>query len=140
MWTSRSWLNVLRHSLSDKDVNNETAWCSVCGPTRIRQLPIKPSGYVGWQCYTAYLEGCRRATARNQKGKHGLTLEESREYIEKHGPCHICGRSKDLNVDHDHATGKIRGVLCNTCNMGLGCLGDNMDGLRKAAHYLKGIK
>jgi hypothetical protein len=55
--------------------------------------------------------------------------------------CEICGDVGQA-VDHDHATGEIRGVLCHACNQGLGKFEDNPDLLIQAAHYLttKGAK
>ena len=58
--------------------------------------------------------------------------------------CEICGdagsiiggRMADLNVDHCHVTGKIRGALCTRCNMGLGAFKDKPTLLRKAADYI----
>ena len=57
--------------------------------------------------------------------------------------CEICNR-KFLNngrlkacLDHDHITGKIRGLLCNNCNSGLGFFGDSQERLIKAKEYLK---
>jgi hypothetical protein len=41
------------------------------------------------------------------------------------------------HLDHDHATGKFRGWLCNRCNLGIGALGDTIDGLQRAIDYLK---
>jgi hypothetical protein len=53
--------------------------------------------------------------------------------------CAICTRTGvDLVVDHDHTTGTIRGLLCNTCNTGLGKLGDSIETLRRAVKYLGG--
>lgn len=54
------------------------------------------------------------------------------------GPCQICGRpSTPLHCDHDKATGLVRGWLCNSCNLGLGKLGDTAESLRRALAYLE---
>lgn len=58
--------------------------------------------------------------------------------------CAICqtdkptGRWKVFAVDHCHTTGKVRGLLCNECNRGMGLLKDSPDLLQKALNYLKG--
>jgi hypothetical protein len=54
------------------------------------------------------------------------------------GVCLICGRDNPEHVDHDHETGKVRGILCFTCNVGLGNYGDDVTRLRNAADYLEG--
>ena len=55
--------------------------------------------------------------------------------------CAICRKdlefpSKTFHVDHDHATGRVRGVLCSSCNRGIGYLQENPEILRRAAEYL----
>jgi len=65
------------------------------------------------------------------------------EYIDllafQNGRCAICGRppkNRRLNVDHDHRTGEVRGLLCHRCNRGLVWFGDDPGFLRWAAEYL----
>ena len=53
--------------------------------------------------------------------------------------CKLCGKSRQLAVDHDHATGYVRGLLCAQCNTGIGHLGDNVEGLERAIAYLRGV-
>ena len=72
-----------------------------------------------------------------------LTIEEfDRMLIAQSGRCLICGWGMTaLNepcVDHDHETGRIRGLLCATCNGGLGQFFDSVELLAKAIEYLKG--
>lgn len=51
--------------------------------------------------------------------------------------CEICEMAKPLVVDHDHKTGRIRGVLCSTCNQALGMFDDNQNYLQQAIAYLQ---
>ena len=73
-------------------------------------------------------------------GDMDITLEEYKKYPQE---CNICGSKEEgrgfkMNVDHDHKTGKVRGLLCNSCNRGLGLLGE--DNLEKAILYLNQSK
>lgn len=56
--------------------------------------------------------------------------------IEATKECTICGSDSDLVVDHDHKKNKIRGMLCNRCNQGLGQFRDDPDLLEFARIYL----
>ena len=80
------------------------------------------------------------------KRTYGITSEDYDEmYSEQEGCCLICGiHQSELKsrfcVDHDHDTGKVRGLLCNGCNNGIGKLKDNYDLLYRAADYLRSAK
>lgn len=69
---------------------------------------------------------------------YGVSPEDVAEMRERQGgACAICGRTDlRLNVDHDHATGEIRGLLCDPCNRGIGQLGDDPERLLRAVAYL----
>jgi hypothetical protein len=72
--------------------------------------------------------------------KYGITLTEYDQMLHRQdGGCAVCGRKPNeisLHVDHDHATGRIRGLLCFRCNNALGDLGDSEDRLNSAAAYV----
>jgi hypothetical protein len=77
---------------------------------------------------------------------YGLTIEQYKEMlINQDYKCAICGDAADgkgaklrnLCVDHCHTTGKIRGLLCNKCNSGLGQFRDNPGFMLNAIQYLK---
>lgn len=81
---------------------------------------------------------------------YGITLKQYLKMFEKQkGLCLICllpedsidsrsGKIKNLSVDHCHQTGKIRGLLCASCNHTLGFAKDNIVTFERAIAYLKG--
>lgn len=78
------------------------------------------------------------------KHRYNITPEDyERMYEEQGGVCAICGGpqasdKKRFDIDHDHTTGEVRGLLCNNCNRGLGHLQDSVPLLKKAVEYLSG--
>lgn len=75
------------------------------------------------------------------KRRYGITLEEyEKMFAEQDGKCAICKgvcpTGRNLAVDHDHDTGKVRGLLCSRCNQGIGQL-RNIAILQSAITYLK---
>ncbi len=71
----------------------------------------------------------------------GLPLTDRDALLEKQKhKCAICGDDKKLCIDHDHGTGKVRGLLCTDCNLSLGRFKDNIDILSKAITYLRNGK
>lgn len=76
------------------------------------------------------------------KREYGITLEQyDKLFKAQNGVCIICGGvnndGRKLFVDHDHNTGKIRGLLCYQCNLMLGNARDNLSILKSAVNYLK---
>ena len=67
--------------------------------------------------------------------KFNLTKEDY-ENRKKKG-CEICGSLISLCLDHNHKTGKFRGILCLNCNLSLGKFGDNLEGIERVVSYLK---
>lgn len=110
-------------------------------------------------CHKKLSESCRKRRRKinsehtklmgrkaNLKRFHGMTIEEyDALYQQQKGVCAICGRKetsknqwgvKRLAVDHDHKTGRIRGLLCERCNQGIGKLREDVGILLKAIEYL----
>jgi hypothetical protein len=122
----------------------------------------QPDGFQGW-CKTCKQTAQRAEYAANPekyreralKHSHGITYAEYEEMLTAQGGgCAICGRQDSrskldpnkpakhlsiakLHVDHDYNTGEIRGLLCGTCNRGLGSFHDDTDLLEKAVAYLR---
>lgn len=92
-------------------------------------------------------EKLAKERARHLKEAYGITPEEfDRMYEAQHGLCAICGKPEThktprgfvykMSVDHDHNTGKVRALLCRSCNSGIGKLGDSSELAFRAALYL----
>lgn len=77
------------------------------------------------------------------KHKFGITSEDYNAMFNlQSGCCKICKRhqnelNKKLHVDHCHSSGKVRGLLCKTCNVAIGLLRDDSRVLLEAAAYLR---
>jgi hypothetical protein len=76
----------------------------------------------------------KKARCLHLQRYYGITLNQFEELLEKQDNCcAICGVNEDsaprkrLSVDHCHDTGKIRGLLCDRCNLALGMLGDGVN-------------
>jgi hypothetical protein len=75
------------------------------------------------------------------KRKYGITPEEKAAMVLSQGGCGICKTDapgpSDWHVDHCHNTGRVRGILCNRCNLMLGHARDNTTTLSAAIDYLQ---
>lgn len=91
--------------------------------------------------------GQKKTRNKKLKSKYGITeTDYNAMLLEQKGVCAICGQvetricadgSSHLSVDHNHSTGKVRGLLCNTCNTMIGLGKDSVDVLAKAIVYLE---
>lgn len=78
--------------------------------------------------------------AATKKFLYGITAEEYRSHlIGQAGRCLVCLRVPEgpLAVDHDHATGRVRGLLCRNCNSAIGFLRDDPRLMHSAAAYIE---
>lgn len=113
-----------------KRYNHYQSWCKSCHSGR------------GKSAYSteANTRRCRRQRLRKS---YGLTEDQYIALLESQGyRCAICGAAdpgwkSDWLVDHDHATGKTRSILCTHCNRGLGAFRDDPNLLRLAAEYVE---
>jgi hypothetical protein len=80
--------------------------------------------------------------ARQRKKNYGVSAEQYDEMLKRQNySCKLCNKTVEDNkqrlaVDHCHDTGKVRGLLCSTCNLGLGYFLDDASLLSKAIRYL----
>ena len=88
---------------------------------------------------TWYQQNKESIARRNRLRKYNLT-EEQLQQLEEINTCQICQSviedKKAHHIDHCHETGKVRGVLCQHCNRGLGCFTDDISKLTAAIEYL----
>jgi Recombination endonuclease VII len=109
---------------------------------KIQEIQRRANANLSPEKRLQYAEMKRRA---KRLRLYGITPEQYAElYRVQQGMCKLCrhptrrGSGGDLDVDHCHETGRIRGLLCVSCNHALGVLGDNVKGLEMAIKYLKG--
>jgi hypothetical protein len=114
--------------------------CKECSRKRQKKNYVKNLGY--------YQDRNKKQTAKI----YGITVEEYDSMLERQGGvCEICGQGErsvgrtsgkiyNLAVDHDHTTGKIRGLLCSTCNKSAYVRDDDIENAERLVLYLKKYK
>lgn len=115
--------------------------CSKCHTPKPEKDFYKKDRKTGRRDTTC--KACRIVLSRQRT--LGVTEEDYwRMYHEQSGKCGICRRRlyskryKSFCVDHDHATGEIRGLLCHNCNRAIGMLRDCPTTLRRAVEWVEG--
>lgn len=128
--------------------------CKICNgknsTERYRKDPAKTLAYqsIWYREKMKDPEFRKRRASWKRVGRYGLTEVQFEEMLEsQENSCLLCGilfdsgsRSSSLVVDHDHATGKMRGLICWSCNIGLGAFKDDIKILEKAIKYLESQK
>lgn len=110
--------------------------CKVCGSTR---------RYKSGRCGDCAVKRQRDRREKNHAGhlarKYGITAEDYNRMLAAQGcVCAICGKpekGKRLAVDHCHATGRVRGLLCMNCNRAIGHFQDDPDLMLRGAQYVQ---
>lgn len=70
--------------------------------------------------------------------KYGLTKDQFLEILDRQNNlCAICHKKPPVDIDHDHRTGRVRGILCRRCNAAIGVFDDSIDLLRNSISYLE---
>ena len=110
--------------------------CKTEKPLDAEHFPLHnrtKSGYDSWcrACRSTYRNGIARGKFRDAISDEALLELKATTH-----ECVICGDETKLVIDHDHKTGKVRGMLCNHCNRGLGHFRDDPTLLEFAAQYL----
>ena len=134
--------------------------CNICGEgkplTEYYKVNKNRNHYHG-KCKKCYIkkEQERYDPDKNRNNQlkrlYGISLNEYNQILEEQGGlCKICGTDNpkgrktgrgnvtSLYVDHCHNTGKVRGLLCNTCNRAMGYIGEDTNTLKSMIEYLGG--
>jgi len=117
-------------SITRRRYSNGDTYCYECKKIRQQQYRIKyPDRYLKY-----YKTSNRRKNYNLEPHEYDKLIQDANNL------CMICksppGR-KSLNIDHDHKTGKVRGLLCHGCNTAIGLMKDDVNILTKAIKYLK---
>jgi hypothetical protein len=129
-------------------------YCSRCNS--IKDLSdftyIESRGYYNNTCKNCKSEWMRTDRIKNPSRyknhdlkMYGIDLNKYNEIlIKQNGSCAICNKQissqgRMLHVDHNHTTGKVRGLLCGNCNTGIGKLGEDEKVLSAAIEYLRRV-
>ena len=123
--------------------------CPDCG----KEKPLEefPRHYATKTGRATYCKPCHNTRTRSSikrlygdtrhyhyRERFGIGADEVAQLIrDQNGLCAVCGENPAKEVDHDHRTGKVRGILCPSCNGGLGAFRDDPAIIERAILYLE---
>ncbi len=122
-------------------------WCRDCGEVKPLEEFVVSKKAGGRGTYCKPCQNARTYESRQRlhggsreyhlRRRYGIGVKAFEEMLEgQDGKCLICEKPAPEHVDHDHETGKVRGILCFNCNQGLGNFRDDMRSLIRAVNYL----
>ena len=115
--------------------------CTKCGVVKELNLTNWPPHNKKLDGYDSWCRSCRssyRSETRRGHYRHMISDEDLQKELDNFQGCEICGKHVDIPVvDHCHNTDTYRGLLCASCNLGLGKFYDDPELLAKAIEYLK---
>lgn len=121
-------------------------WCKVCSRARASAYGYEYRASGRRDDKKRYADEKKnhpdwREKRRDYELRHcyGITQADyERMYAEQEGKCAVClkQRKKKMDVDHDHKTKKVRGLVCRSCNLIMGLVHENYDVLLRAGQYL----
>lgn len=112
-----------------------TSWCKLCTKKRTKERYDRDSESFK-KAHKKWVEKNKdKVKIQKITSKYKITEEEYNN-IEK--ICVICGSTDNLRIDHNHNSGRVRGMLCDHCNKGLGFFRDNPSLLLRASDYVLG--
>ena len=119
----------MSHTIVQVDSDGKTGICLQCGPVKVAYR--RDTGK--YRCYDSKRD-------QDRVRKYGLTRQTIDDILlEQSWLCAICGSPIGYadSVDHNHDTGKVRGILCTKCNRALGLFQDDAKLLSRAIDYLE---
>jgi recombination endonuclease VII len=148
---ARQYLSIHRDESGEarEDIVSYGKACSRCGEFKaLEHFPRNKNKRDGHQsyCKPCLIEASRESITKHHgsrrnyllKYRYGSSSADIDAMLAAQGnACAVCRAKAPVHVDHDHATGKIRGILCFNCNRLLGYVGDDLTWFEKAITYVE---
>jgi len=113
-------------------------YCRSCHNKRSLDYRNKNTEVLKDRQRTLYGNNKHTFKAKRIKQRYGITMEQVENLRDQQGGlCAICKLEPASHIDHDHVTDRVRGLLCNNCNTGLGMFQDNASLMAAGIKYLE---
>ena len=133
--------------MASLDLSLEEKLCVYCATQKpLSEFSLTPVGNPRSRCKACRREQQNTYQTREKRlvREYGITQADYLELLsEQGGHCATCDRTPAdcatgwLDIDHNHTTGEVRGLLCNSCNRGMGLAQDSVGRLEGWIKYLK---